>query len=290
MPVLSQQDIAFFDEQGYVIARNVIDRAQAERTAQAIWNFAGQDPDDSATWYPEGKGIMIEVYHQQSQWDNRTNPRVHEAFAQVWHDEKLWVSHDRASISPPNRDPDAKEHNLHWDMNIDDPPFGFGTQGVLYLTDTPAEQGAFVCVPGFHKKIKTWLKGLPKGAKPREQDLLALGTKRIGAQAGDLIIWRTALPHTASLNRGTGPRVAQYINMGPAPKNNPDARRYHVTFWRDRLAGFRYEKEREHHELPPAQLTPLGRKLVGLDPWHTKENRYVHPLSARRRQRRRLRG
>ena len=49
MPVLSQQDIAFFDEQGYVIARNVIDRAQAERTAQAIWNFAGQDPDDSAT-------------------------------------------------------------------------------------------------------------------------------------------------------------------------------------------------------------------------------------------------
>ena len=290
MPVLSQQDIAFFDEQGYVIARNVIDRAQAERTAQAIWNFAGQDPDDSATWYPEGKGIMIEVYHQQSQWDNRTNPRVHEAFAQVWHDEKLWVSHDRASISPPNRDPDAKEHNLHWDMNIDDPPFGFGTQGVLYLTDTPAEQGAFVCVPGFHKKIKTWLKGLPKGAKPREQDLLALGTKHIGAQAGDLIIWRTALPHTASLNRGTGPRVAQYINMGPAPKNNPDARRYHVTFWRDRLAGFRYEKEREHHELPPAQLTPLGRKLVGLDPWHTKENRYVHPLSARRRQRRRLRG
>ena len=56
------------------------------------------------------------------------------------------------------------------------------------------------------------------------------------------------------------------------------------------LAGFRYAEEREHDEIPPAKLTPLGRKLVGLDPWHKKENSYVHPMSARRRQRRRLRG
>ncbi|HIG54139.1 MAG TPA: hypothetical protein EYG11_12285 [Candidatus Latescibacteria bacterium] len=290
MPVLSQQDLTFFHKNGYVIARKVIDRAQAERTAEAVWAFSGKKPDDPETWYEEGKGIMVEVYHQQAMWDNRTNPRVHQAFSQIWNNEKLWVSHDRASISPPNRDPEAKEHNLHWDMNIDNPPFSFGVQGVLYLNDTPAEQGAFICVPGFQHKLEDWLANLPKGAKPKEQDLLALGTKRIGAEAGDLVLWQTALPHTASLNRGTSPRVAQYITMWPAGEKNPDARQRHVAFWRDRLAGFRYAEEREHDEVPPAKLTPLGRKLVGLDPWHKKENSYVHPMSARRRQRRRLRG
>ena len=291
MSVLNQQDLDFFDRHGYVIARQVIDRAQAERTARAVWDFAGEDPDDPATWYPEDRGIMVEMYHHQTQWDNRTAPRIHQAFSQVWGTEKLWVSHDRASISPPSRDPNAKEHNLHWDMSLENPPFGFGVQGVLYLNDTPDDQGPFVCVPGFHKKLESWLNELPRGANPREQDLLALGTRRIGADAGDLIIWRTALPHTAGLNRSTDPRVAQYITMSPAPKNDPAARERHVTFWRDRLSGLgRYAEEREHFEIPPAKLSPLGRKLVGLDPWYRKENRYVHPVSARRRQRLRLRG
>ena len=290
MPVLSQEDLAFFAKNGYVVARKAITRTQAQRTAQAVWNFAGQDPDKPETWYEEGRGIMVEAYHQQAMWDNRTSPRVHQAFSQVWNNDKLWVSHDRVSISPPSRDPDAKEHGLHWDMNIDNPPFSFGVQGVLYLTDTPAAQGAFVCVPGFHRKIEKWLASLPKDAQPKEQDLLALGTKRIGAEAGDLIIWQTTLPHTASLNHGEAPRVAQYITMGPAGEKNAAEREHRIAFWRERLSGLgRYAEEREHHEIPPAKLTPLGRKLAGIDPWHRKVQSYAHPLSARRRQRRRFR-
>ena len=49
MSVLNQQDLDFFDRHGYVIARQVIDRAQAERTGRAVWDFAGEDPDDPAT-------------------------------------------------------------------------------------------------------------------------------------------------------------------------------------------------------------------------------------------------
>ena len=36
-----------------------------------------------------------------------------------------------------------------------------GLQGVLYLTDTSAENGAFVCIPGFHKRLGGWLQTLP---------------------------------------------------------------------------------------------------------------------------------
>lgn len=268
MSVLRKQDIEFFNKNGYVVARQVISREQCERTATAVWNFAGMDPADPETWYHDPpQGIMIEIYHHQTLWDNRTAPRVHDAFTRIWKTDKLWVSHDRASISPPNREPDAPESNLHWDVNLDNRPVPFGVQGVLYLTDTPAEQGAFFSVPGFHRRLDRWLDSLPPDADPKKQDLLALGARRIPAAAGDLIIWRTALPHMASLNRGAGPRVAQYITMTPATEND-ESRDQRITFWHKRLSGLgRYAKEREHHESPTATLTPLGRKLTGVDHW-----------------------
>jgi len=271
MSVLSREDLRFFKKNGYVVAREVVSRAQAERTARAAWDFAGMDPDDPETWYPEEhRGIMVEMYQHQLQWDNRTAPRVHQAFAQVWGTDQLWVSHDRVSISPPARDPDAPEHGLHWDKGDEGlarRPVPFGVQGILYLTDTPPEQGAFICVPGFQHRIEAWLDALPQGENPRAQDLLALGAERIPARAGDLVIWQTALPHTASLNRGQAPRVAQYITMGPASAK-PAVRAHRTVFWRDRLSGLgRYAKEREHYESTTARLSPLGKKLAGVEPW-----------------------
>ena len=94
----------------------------------------------------------------------------------------------------------------------------------------------------------------------------------MAGNAGDLIIWRTALPHSASINRGARPRVAQYIAMEPARNDDKKARQICIDFWRDRLTGRfalggRYRKGREHHESPTAELTPLGRKLAGVDLW-----------------------
>ena len=153
-------------------------------------------------------------------------------------------------------------------MGLENRPIRFGVQGVLYLTDTPAEQGAFVCVPGFHRRIEDWLDSLPPDADPKQQDLLALGTRRLAAEAGDLIIWHIALPHSAGLNRGSAPRVAQYITMGPAGDDSEEGRQGRLAFWRERLSGLgRYDKEREHRERPAARLTTLGRKLAGVDPW-----------------------
>ena len=103
---------------------------------------------------------------------------------------------------------------MHWDVSLHQ-PIPFATQGILYLTDTPPEQGALTLVPGFHRRVGGWLAALPQGADPRVQDLRALGPMPIGAQAGDLIIWHQALPHGPSPNRGTRPRLVQYINLTP---------------------------------------------------------------------------
>jgi len=103
---------------------------------------------------------------------------------------------------------------LHWDISLA-PPVIFQVQGMIYLTDTAAEQGAFEAVPGFHKRIDAWLGSLGEDVDPRRVDLSA-GARRIGANAGDLIIWHSALPHGASPNTGDRPRLAQYVTQYPA--------------------------------------------------------------------------
>ena len=269
-PVLSKADLQFWEENGYVVAQNAVSEKNAARTAKAIWDFLEMDPEDPKTWYtdPPRRSIMVEIYHHQAFWDNRQAPRVHQAFSQIWGTERLWVSFDRGSMNPPTCDPSAKQFGMHWDANLDNRPVGFGVQGVLYLTNTAENQGAFQCVPGFHNIIEDWLDALPEGEDPRRQDLHALGSIRVPANPGDLIIWRTSLPHFASLNTSNRPRIAQYITMNPANDSNQAACQSRVNWWQERLTGLgKNAKEEEHYHSKTAKLTPLGRKLLGMDKW-----------------------
>ena len=140
-------DLAFFAEHGWVVAKGVISREQAARTAQEVWDFAGLDPDDPDSWYAEEDGatprpINTLMYHGQAEWENRTAPRVHEAFAAIWGSERLWTSHDSVNLNLPSRDPEAGEHAMHWDCDLRllslaeakaERPIVGGVQGVLYL-------------------------------------------------------------------------------------------------------------------------------------------------------------
>ncbi len=93
-------------------------------------------------------------------------------------------------------------------------PVRFAMQGVLYLTDTSADQGALRLVPGFHHRLGSCIahEGAA-GLRARDLSGEAIG---IAAGAGDLVIWRDDLPHAASRNLGAAPRLVQYLNMYPA--------------------------------------------------------------------------
>ena len=97
-------------------------------------------------------------------------------------------------------------------------PIPFGLQGILYVTDTEAEQGAFTLVPGFQHRIENWIHGLPPGIDPRFEDLNALGAVPLSGKAGDFIIWHQALPHGSRPNRTNKPRLVQYINWQPVER------------------------------------------------------------------------
>lgn len=217
--VLSADDLAFWEKNGYVLVREAVSREQVKASEDAVWQFLGMTPDDPDTWYTRaiGKGIMTEFYHHPSLTANRDSLRVHKAFAQLWGTADLWTTTDRTSFNPPERPGYTFQGpGLHWDMSLA-PPYYFGTQGLLYLCDTPSDQGAFRCVPGFHRSLEDWLAGLPAGTDPRTVDLDHRAIN-IGARAGDLVIWHQALPHGSSPNHGHYPRIVQYINMFPTER------------------------------------------------------------------------
>ena len=211
-------DLAFWDEHGYVILHDAVPPENCRAAAQAIYDFLAVDPLQPDTWYGASLGhtIWVPLLHHPALWANRNSPRIHRAFAQLWRRPDLWVNVDQAGFNPPERPGwNFPGPHLHWDVSLVQ-PIPFGVQAILYLTDTDADQGAFTCVPGFHRIIEEWLNALPVGADPRAQDLRGFAPVPIAGRAGDLVIWHHSLPHGASPNRSARPRVVQYLTMRPA--------------------------------------------------------------------------
>lgn len=212
-PVLSRADLEFWDEHGYVVLRQAVGGDSCRAAVEAILAFAGTSMQQPDSWYRAP--LWIPLAHHPALWANRDSRRIHTAFAQIWGRGDLWMNVDVCGLNPPLRPGYSFQGTpLHWDMTLA-PPLQFGTQAILYLTDTAANQGAFSCVPGFHRRLEAWLKEIPPGADPRAIAARDLRPIPIAADAGDLIIWHQALPHGATPNLATLPRVVQYLNMFP---------------------------------------------------------------------------
>ncbi len=216
-PVLTTADLSFWDENGYVILNNAISAENCRTAELAVWDFLSMNPDDPQTWYASSThGIMRQFFHHPALRATRQSARVQKAFAQIWGTADLWTTVDRVSFNPPESENwPFPGPNLHWDTTLAH-PIPFDVSGLIYLTDTDAEQGAFTCVPGFHRRIEHWLASLPHGIDPRREGLESLDAMPIAGRAGDLIIWRKALPHGSRPNKTTRPRIVQYLSMHPA--------------------------------------------------------------------------
>ena len=214
---LTAEELAFWDENGYVVLHDAVDEADRDAAAAAVYEMLDARPDDSESWYRDkfGRTIWIPVLRHPAFVANRKAPRVVKAFAQLWGREDLWPLIDQGGFNPPEREGwRFPGPHIHWDMTLS-PPHCFGVQGILYLTDTPADQGAFSCVPGFHLRLERWLRELPEGANPREAIRSYAEMTPVAGRAGDLVIWHHALPHGSSPNRGRLPRVVQYMTLRP---------------------------------------------------------------------------
>lgn len=220
--VLSEQDLEFWNQNGYVIVKNAISKEDCEDTQKAIWEYLKMDPNNKESWYDRHenqKGLMLNFSDHETLNRNRLSPRIKKAYEQLYKTTKIYKTIDKVSFNPP----ETENFNflgspLHWDMSLKK-PLSFGLQGLLYLTDCGPNDGAFHCVAGFHNQIDQWLDELEPHEKPREKALQTLQAKPIIGEAGDFIIWHQALPHCATPNKGEKPRMVQYLTYLPDDYN-----------------------------------------------------------------------
>lgn len=218
-PVLNAGDLAHWEEHGWVVLPHAITPEACRATAQATWDELGKTPDapDSwDAWTDRQQCVFTQLFRHPALDANRGSRRIHKAFAQLWGTADLWASTDRVGFNPPvtPRCP-FPGPGIHWDVSLAR-PVPLGIQGLIYLTDTAAEQGAFALVPGMHRTLEGWMDALPAGTSARAHAEKSLTMTPIPGRAGDLILWHHALAHGPTPNLADRPRLVHYIKMFPA--------------------------------------------------------------------------
>lgn len=216
--VLSEEDLAFWHKNGYVVVKNAISKSECEATQEAIWKFLGMDPNQKETWYKqndERRGLMLTFSNHPTLNKNRQSLRIQKACQQLYGTTKIYKTIDKVSFNPPENEYFRfLGSSLHWDVSLK-LPIPFGLQGLIYLTDCGEKEGAFHCVAGFHHNIENWLSELLPNENPRKVAVETLKPTAVIGNAGDFIIWHQALPHCATPNHGSTPRMVQYLTYLP---------------------------------------------------------------------------
>ena len=217
--VLSAADLRYFEEHGYLVLRSAVPRAQCAAARAAIWDYLGASPDDPASWYrphPGKRGLMLQFSDHRALEENRHSAHIRHACQQLYGaGTGIYASIDKVSFNPP----ETPQHRflgsaLHWDVSLQQ-PVPFKLQGMLYLSDCPAQHGAFHCVPGFQHRMADWLQDVPADTSARAWAVAQLQGVPVEGAAGDFIIWHQALPHCATPNHGPAPRMVQYLTYLP---------------------------------------------------------------------------
>ena len=281
LKVLSKADWKFWRENGYVIIKNAVPREQALRTADFIWEFEDKNPNDPSTWYTEPRAEMkmkeltgtgmIEVYNNQHLWNNRQMQRVHDAFADIWNTDKLWVTIDRANLNLPLRPGSDYKGFIHWDYDPETKPQN--VQGVLALADQMDEKmGGFQCIPELFRTYDTWKLTQPADRNRFKPDTTGFEDKlvKVKMEAGDLLIFNSSQPHGIRPNWSNKVRIAQYISMMPAEEDNVALREWRINSWKNRIApeGYAFPgdpRNWEQTKYAAAELSDLGKKILGLE-------------------------
>ncbi|HEY3870798.1 MAG TPA: phytanoyl-CoA dioxygenase family protein [Actinocrinis sp.] len=296
--VLSAQDFESWQTGGYVVVKEAIPAAAARRLLDFAWEFQGLDPADPESWYQDREYRsdldrelhiygFVEAYHHQLIWDSRQAQQVYDAFVDVWDCAELWVTLDRLNLNPPNvRNRDRRliaatdegfDIELHWDVDTTLSVLPQRVQGIIALNDTEPELGGFQCSPELFRRFDPWRVAQPAGRDPirPNADRAEFPVVRPQLKAGDLLIWNGLLAHGVAPNGSErGVRAVQYLSMMPALEEHAALRKSRIESWRTlstpdwnaTLLGDAAKHESLRYG--PAELTGLGARLLGLEPWH----------------------
>ncbi len=271
--MIDDADKRLLAERGYFVLERLVPEALCAAVRSAVCRYLDVDEHDPSTWHRpgiQGHGI-VPLHHAQALWDLRQYEPIHRTFAELHGTDALWVTIDRVSFkAPASGFPEPyRVEPVHWDGEPSGPK-GVSFQGLVYLNDTPAEQGGFCCVPELFRRLEDWLARQEAPETIRRPDVEGYEIETVGAPAGSLIVWDRRLPHSSAVNRGTTPRFVQYVAMNPAGDETQRealarlVREKRPPEWalRQRVPG-----QQNPEPGPPARLSALGARLAGLEPW-----------------------
>ena len=133
--------------------------------------------------------------------------------------------------------------------------------------------GGFQCIPELFRNYDTWKLTQPDDRDHFKPDTTGFQMEKVKMEAGDLLIFNSLQPHGIRPNRSENKvRIAQYISMMPAEEDNEALKQWRVTSWKDRVApeGYAFPgdpRKWEQTKYSTAVLSPMGKKLLGVEKW-----------------------
>lgn len=269
---LRSEDVDFFRDQGYLLVRGVLSPEEAKHFGRLIMNLLPRDLYIPAHW--ESVAGRIKPYHTPGNQafegpefiPLHQNETLYRVMAQLHGHPHLLVRDGSVSITLRN---DASTSSpLSQDVHLDPAvpeidnflftPEEVEIGGCYYFTDVESDGGGIHVVPGGHRIVEAEARAAEKGRRLYDlwRDIPHLETVEVTGQAGDFVLMHHLMPHAASHNRRPTTRLAQFLR-----------------YWRDdqpyRLGDRPGDPptDRVFSDLQLKAMTPLGRKLFGVDPW-----------------------
>lgn len=249
---------------GVLVVQGVVPDAVCDAVIAATDGFLAANPPREDRQVGHG---IVPLHHAQALWDLRTLESIYSVFAAIHGTRKLLVSVDRVSRKLPDECGTQRRSPIHWDCD----PFatqGLATQGVVYLTDTAEEQGAFCCVPSIYRHMAAYRAHHAADKERRRPKFVETDVERVPARRGSLVVFHRLMPHSSEVNRATAPRYTQYVTM--SPESDP-AKHMTAQLWASRMPPEWAVQQRVPNQQMPepghATLTELGQRLAGLRDW-----------------------
>jgi Phytanoyl-CoA dioxygenase (PhyH) len=252
---------------GYVVLPGAVADGLCVAVISALDEVLGIRLDDPATWSRiDPEFDMVPMWGHQSQWDIRQLPNLHDAWSRIWGRRDLWVDVNSCRITPPWRDGLADALTIHFDVDPHDSSLQW-FPGLVALADAPVGHGGFCCVPALFRDRDLWPTTWPAagGYRPTlgpDDEIIEVPLRR-----GDVLIWDSRLPHGTVRNLGPTPRAVFYLQL-----HRPGTEADLVERLSDIDAGrappwVRWKPGHDRLDQHPISLSPLGRQLLGREPF-----------------------
>ena len=226
MKLLSDQEIQFFKEEGYLIKQQVMDPNLISLARERLWDNASDrmNPTDTGTWigpieeHRDDQGNVRGGYSWKyrqigsQKWIVRMLPRD----PTVWSIAEQLLGSGKVVIPDrirgiycilPQGDLPEKPTTCHTDGH----PFHLGVVG--YIGDVPPKGGGFTVWPKSHRKLYFNYHSSHRNepTDQHEKDIAYFNQQTYvdcHGQAGDIVFWHHRLAHAAGHNRSRQIRQA----------------------------------------------------------------------------------